>query len=254
MTVYSEPLYYEVAFSFVDPKRQADLFEELICRYSRIGVRRVLDVGCGPSFQLRELARRGYEAVGLDISPRMLEYLEEAAKREGVRVETVLADMTSFRLVEPVDFAFNMMGTISYVRDNAAMLSHLASVAASLKPGGLYLIENFRLDWTRLFGSQSWTMERDGVSVKTTYEIRLVDALSQTLAERMTLDVDNHGERRTLVEDSETKMIFPQEFLTLVETGGEFEFLGWFRREKAEKLTEASNDNVVLLRRRNGHG
>ena len=67
MDVYTKPLYYEIAFSFVNPQKQADLFEEFIRKYSRIEVERFLDLGCGPALQLRELAKRGYEAVGLDI-------------------------------------------------------------------------------------------------------------------------------------------------------------------------------------------
>jgi len=88
MPVYDEPLYYEIAFSFVDVPRQVDLFEKFIKEYSNIPVRRVLDIGCGPSPQLREFSRRGYEAVGLDSSPQMLAYLKEKAGEEGVRVSS----------------------------------------------------------------------------------------------------------------------------------------------------------------------
>jgi SAM-dependent methyltransferase len=94
MPVYDRPLYYEIAFSFIDPVKQVDLFEEFIGRYSEIEVRRFLDLGCGPSLQLREIARRGYGAVGLDRSPEMLRYLREKAGEEGLSVETVEADMT----------------------------------------------------------------------------------------------------------------------------------------------------------------
>jgi 2-polyprenyl-3-methyl-5-hydroxy-6-metoxy-1,4-benzoquinol methylase len=75
MPVYSKPLYYEIAFGFVDAVRQVDLFEEFIEKHSKIGVRRFLDIGCGPALQLREIAKRGYEVVGLDASHQMLDYL-----------------------------------------------------------------------------------------------------------------------------------------------------------------------------------
>jgi SAM-dependent methyltransferase len=83
MPVYDEPLYYEIAFGFVDVPKQIDLFEKFIQDYSGIPVSRVLDIGCGPSQQLRDFARRGYEAVGLDRSPQMLAYLEAKAGRRG---------------------------------------------------------------------------------------------------------------------------------------------------------------------------
>ncbi|UCH56921.1 MAG: class I SAM-dependent methyltransferase [Candidatus Bathyarchaeota archaeon] len=252
MSVYDEPLYYEIAFSFVDPEKQVSLFEELIRRFSGIEARRFLDIGCGPGLQLREIARRGYEAVGLDRSPRMLEHLEREAELMGVSIETFQADMNDFSLEKRADFAFTMMGTICYAGDNRGMLSHLGSVAASLNRGGLYLIENLRLDWASegFFGAESWTIERNGIQVKTTYEIRLEDALTQMLEERMTLEVDDHGSVKVLEERATTKMIFPQEFLTLVELQDQFEFIGWFERDKPERLEKASMDNIALLRRR----
>lgn len=152
LDVYSQPLYYEVAFSFFDPKRQVDRFEEIIAKFSRVKVKRFLDIACGPSLQLREIARRGYEAVGIDTSGEMLQYLRRKAEEEGLKIETFQADKTNFKLDKRVDFAFIMMDSFSF-KSNEDMLKHLDSVAASLKSGGLYLIQNFgvnwKVDWTK---------------------------------------------------------------------------------------------------------
>jgi 2-polyprenyl-3-methyl-5-hydroxy-6-metoxy-1,4-benzoquinol methylase len=51
-------------------------------KFSKISVKRFLDVACEPSLQLREIARRGYETVGLDVVPEMLGYIERKAKEE----------------------------------------------------------------------------------------------------------------------------------------------------------------------------
>ena len=53
MPVYNEPLYYEIAFSFMNSAKQADLFKEFIEKHSGIAVKRFLDIGCGPVLQLR---------------------------------------------------------------------------------------------------------------------------------------------------------------------------------------------------------
>jgi ubiquinone/menaquinone biosynthesis C-methylase UbiE len=100
LDVYAKPLYYESTFSFFNPKKQVDCFEEIIKRFCRVRVRRFLDVACGPSLQLREIARRGFEAVGLDASKEMLKYLRGKAEKEGLKIETVQAEKVSFRLVE----------------------------------------------------------------------------------------------------------------------------------------------------------
>lgn len=252
MSVYKEPFYYEIAFGFVDVESQVDLFEEFIDRYSKIEVTRVLDIGCGPSLQLRELAKRGYEAVGIDMSSEMLAYLEQKADEEGVTVKTIQTDMINFDLTTQLDFAFILMGTISYVTSNAEFLQHLTSVANALRKGGLYLIENFRLDWRpeRLLGPGSWTRDVQGVMVKVIYDIQVKDALEQLLIETMRMEVNDHGEELVFEQQDETKIIFPQELLALLELHQQFEFLGWFERSQCRKLDQADNDNILLLRKR----
>ena len=64
--IYNQAKYYEIAFSFVDSEKQADLFEKFIKKYSKTGVKSVLDLACGTALQLREMAKRGYKSIGLD--------------------------------------------------------------------------------------------------------------------------------------------------------------------------------------------
>lgn len=257
MNVYKQPLYYEIAFSFIDPKQQVDYIEKIIRKFSKIRAIRFLDVACGPSLQLREIARRGYEAVGLDLSPEMLSYLRKKAREEGINVETVKADMTNFRLKKKADFAFIMMGSLD-VESNEQFLSHLNSLAFSLNRGGLYFIQNMSLDWTKN-EKQNWIMERDGITVQTTFESHFKDIINQICTEELTLEVNDHGERKTVTHKRDLKHIFPQEFKSLIKLNGKFEFLGWWKGncnnwnldmplEKAGKLSNSSN--MTLLRKK----
>jgi SAM-dependent methyltransferase len=256
MKIYENPLYYEIAFSFFDPKQQVDAFEGMIEKFSKIKVKRVLDVACGTSLQLRELARRGYDVVGLDLSPEMLAYLQEKAKEEGVRIETVQADMCDFRLGRNVDFAFVMMGSL-VVDSDEKLLSHLNSVACSLKKGGLYFIQNKAVDWTKN-EEQSWTMEKDGITVKTTFGMRWKNLVDQIYTERIILEVNDHGHVKELREEEDLKFVFPQEFKTLVRVNGKLDFLGWWKGTEStwhldkplEKPENLDNINMVLLRRK----
>jgi SAM-dependent methyltransferase len=256
MKVYENPLYYEIAFSFFNVKEQVDCFQEIIRRFSRIRVKLFLDIACGPSLQLREIARRGYEAVGLDSSPEMLAYLRGKAEEEGLKIETLQADMYVFRLKRKADFAFIMMGSFN-AGSNDELLSHLDSVARSLKKGGLYFIQNMCLDWMQN-AEQSWTMERDGINVKTTYSTRWKNLLNQIYTEKLILEVNDHGRMLRLEDEEDLKFVFPQEFKMLVRLNGEFEFLGWWEGTESrwfldrplEKAEKPSNINMVLLRRR----
>lgn len=255
MELYKQPLYYEIAFSFVDPKKQVDGFERLIKKFSRIRVRRFLDIACGTSLQLREIAKRGYGAVGLDLSSQMVAYLRNKAKEEGLKIETVTADMTNFRLKKKADFAFIMMGSFMF-ESNERFLKHLDSVAASLNKGGLYFIQNLSLDWADS-GKQSWLMKRGGIKVKTTYKRVFKNILNQIFTENLIFEVNDKGKKKKFVQQRTLKFVFPQEFKALIKSNGKFDFLGWWKGdsngwhldrplEKAKNL----NGNFALLRRR----
>ena len=185
----------------------------------------------------------------------MLNYLEKKAKEEGLEIETIQTDMTDFRLEKKVDFAFIMMGSLD-VESNEKFLSHLDSVAASLNEGGLYLIQNKILDWTKV-GEESWTMGKNGITVETTFEIRFKNVLNQIYTEEVTLEVDDHGNRKKFVQEEDLKFIFPQEFKMLIKVNGKFEFIGWWKGncntwhlDKPLEKVKNLSDNLILLRRK----
>jgi SAM-dependent methyltransferase len=205
MDIYSHPLYYDIAFSFFDVKKQVDCFEKIIKRFSKIKVKRFLDVACGPSLQLREIAKRGYECIGLDSSPEMLAYLRKKANEEGVKIEIVQADMCDFKLGKKADFAFIMMGSL-VVESDAKFLKHLNCLADCLKSGALYFIQNKAVDWTA-WEEQTWTMKRDEVTVKTCWGTEWRDVVNQIYAEKQVTKVDDNGHTMKF-EDLEEKVYF----------------------------------------------
>lgn len=252
--VYDNPRYYELAFSFRDIGREVDLFEECFRRYSKIPVRRVLDLSCGPGPHLEELARRGYEYVGLDLNGAMLAYAQQKAEALGIEATFIHADMRSFALGKPVDFAFTLLGSL-YAKTSAELLSHFAAVADALNPGGLYLLDgciNFR--WDDPSGEdERWTIEKEGVKVTARFvRDEVVDRAAQICRYRLLMDVDDRGRELHLETGEVTRMIFPQEFLLLVERSGRFEFVGWWNNWDLEEPLEGAgciSRPIAVIRR-----
>ncbi|MBI4532084.1 MAG: class I SAM-dependent methyltransferase [Candidatus Latescibacteria bacterium] len=132
---YSSPHYYEIAFSFRDIGHEFNVFEECFRRYSKIPVRQVLELGSGPSPHLEEFARRGYDYIGLDCNPVMLDYAQQKARSLGMPATFIQADMRQFALEIPVDFAYVLLGSL-YAETTEDVLSHLAAAAHVLQSGG----------------------------------------------------------------------------------------------------------------------
>ena len=253
-SVYDEPGYYEIAFSYRDIGAEVDIFELCFQRYAGRPVKNVLELGSGNSPHLEELLNRGYTYTGLDRSQAMLEYSARKASALAGEATFVHADMLDFSLDQTFDFAYIMLGSLS-AGNTQDLISHLRSVAAALSRGGLYL-----LDWCVHFApfsdrTESWTMEQAGIEVTTRWSERLVDVVEQLVEETLTLRVVEDGAVHHLSQTAVNRVIFPQEFLLLTEHTGDFEFVGWWNNWDLDKpLAEVQDPKgisrpIILLRR-----
>lgn len=88
-----------------------------------------------------EFNKRGYRTVGFDISPQMVQFVNDKADREGLPIKAFVADMRSFKAEGIYDCAICATDTFRFLLNDADMVSHLKCVANSLKAGGLYILD-----------------------------------------------------------------------------------------------------------------
>jgi SAM-dependent methyltransferase len=100
----------------------------------------VLDAGCGTGRVAIELARRGYEVVGLDVEAAML----DSARAKAPELEWILGDLSTAELPQGrFDLAVaagNVMIFLELGTDTAVV----ANLARTLVPGGL-LVAGFQI-------------------------------------------------------------------------------------------------------------
>jgi SAM-dependent methyltransferase len=250
MEAYQYPQYYAIALAPSDPGQEIDFFEAVIDRFSKVKVNRVFELGAGTAPYLEEWHERGYAYCGLDLSPAMIEFSREKARRLGVEDAFILGDMRDLdRGLGPFDLAYVLLGSL-YVRSNGEFLNHLDRIATVLAPGGLYLLDSFV--WFRIFHDykRSWTRRKGGVTVHTRYRAELTDPVAQTYDECLTFTVDDHGKAVVINGRVPAKVFFPQEFLALVELSGRFEFLGWWNDFSFTAELKPEGRHLVILRKR----
>lgn len=102
---------------------------------------RILDLPCGQGRHAIELARRGYEVTGVDISPFMIEVARERARAGGLQVHWLTGDMRKPVPGEAFDLILNLFTSFGYFANDADDQMVLAAAASMLKPGGRFLLE-----------------------------------------------------------------------------------------------------------------
>jgi 2-polyprenyl-3-methyl-5-hydroxy-6-metoxy-1,4-benzoquinol methylase len=105
---------------------------------------RVLDAGCGRGrilTRLAELYPRS-EFVGMDLSAEALAYASQQAAAAGLRnIEFVTMDLSTFDTTAEPD-AFEFVTTFDAIHDQARPLNVLMGIHRSLKPDGVYLMQD----------------------------------------------------------------------------------------------------------------
>jgi len=102
---------------------------------------RILDLPCGQGRHAIELARRGYDVTGADLSPYLLEVAEERGRARGDRVRWLSGDMRRPIAGESFDVVLNLFTSLGYFADEADDRKVIGAAAAMLVPGGRFVLE-----------------------------------------------------------------------------------------------------------------
>jgi len=116
----------------------------------------ILELACGTGRVLLPLARQGYQVTGVDISAAMLDRARHKVCSEGLEERICLArqDMRNLELDGPFSFVFVVSSSFQHLLTVDDQLAVLARVRRHLSPGGLFLVDLFNPDLSRLLDFQ----------------------------------------------------------------------------------------------------
>ena len=152
--------FYDAINSDVNYTLWADFIEKIIKREYRGKPELLLDLGCGTGSMTLELARRGYDMTGIDISPEMLNIARERAEREGLDVLWLCQDMTEFELYGTVDVALCCLDGINHLTNQKDLKKTLHLVHNYLSPEGLFIFDvNGKYKFENIYSDRAYVME-----------------------------------------------------------------------------------------------
>lgn len=150
----------------IDYSKWADFIEEAVKKFGIPKTELVLDLACGTGSMTIELAKRGYDMIGVDLSVEMLNVARARAYDENVnsKVLWLCQDMTEFELYGTVDLIVSCLDSINHLTSVYDLKKCFSLVKNYLNPEGVFIFDiNGRGKFERVYADKSYVVE-DGES------------------------------------------------------------------------------------------
>lgn len=121
-------------------QKMAELLPAVVGRFG-VKPRTILDVACGEGTFAVAMAKKGFQVTGVDLSPHMLRFARERAKKENVNVEFLLQDMRSLTFEGSFDIVTCWFDSLNYLVELEDLEKVFGGVHRTLKIDGLFIFD-----------------------------------------------------------------------------------------------------------------
>lgn len=142
----------------IDYAAWADFIEAAFDRYLPSRPSLVLDLACGTGSMTIELAKRGYDMIGVDASDDMLS--EAFSRSIGQQILFLQQDMRNFELYGTVGAVTCCLDSVNYLPTREDLTQCFSCVHNYLDPDGLFLFDmNTPYKFESIYGNNAYVLE-----------------------------------------------------------------------------------------------
>ena len=157
---------YDKLNADIDYAAWADFIEAQFAAYAKKKPQSVLDLACGTGSMTVELARRGYDMTGIDLSEDMLAVAQKKCDAGRFRHSVLLIaqNMAQFELYGTVDAIVCCLDSLNYLTKKDELQRTFAHVHNYLEPDGLFIFDmNAPAKFERVYADNSYVLEDEGI-------------------------------------------------------------------------------------------
>jgi SAM-dependent methyltransferase len=145
----------------IDYAEWADFFERCFERYQKERPQIVLDLACGTGRMTREMAKRGYDMIGVDGSMDMLGEAYAGGTEGGILY--LLQDMREFELYGTVGATVCCLDSLNYLLGEGELEKVFSLVHNYSDPDALFIFDmNSRYKFENVYADNSYILEDTG--------------------------------------------------------------------------------------------
>ena len=125
----------------------------------------IAELGCGTGSMTDLLAAEGYDMIGIDNSPDMLEVAQEKRVESGLDILYLMQDMREFELYGTVRAVVSICDCMNYILEEDDLLQVFSLVNNYLDPGGIFIFDlNTVYKYQEILGEQTIAEDREECS------------------------------------------------------------------------------------------
>ncbi len=156
--------YYDGLTENVDYPGRAAYFDALIRRYKQSEGVVLLDLACGTGSMSEEMARLGYDVIGVDFSYGMLGRAMEKKMENGLPIQYVCQDMRKLELYGTVDAILCTLDSLNHLDSFSDVETVFRKAAENLEQGGVFLFDmNTPYKHREVLGNQVYIYDTEQV-------------------------------------------------------------------------------------------
>jgi SAM-dependent methyltransferase len=157
---FNTPYYHQLYFKR-DDKEAAAFIDKLITYLKPPANAKMLDVACGKGRHSLQLAGKGFDVTGIDLSE---DSILEALQYESENLHFFQHDMRLPFWINYYDYAFNFFTSFGYFRTQREHDNAVRTIAQSLKPKGIFVLDYLNVHYAEDHMIHQSEKEIDGVN------------------------------------------------------------------------------------------
>ncbi|MCM1133407.1 MAG: class I SAM-dependent methyltransferase [Ruminococcus flavefaciens] len=156
--------YYDSLTANIDYKKRAEYFDKIIRRFKQTEGNILLDLACGTGSISEEMARLGYDVIGVDYSDEMLGIALDKKFDSGLNIQYLCQDMRRLDMFGSMDITICALDSINHLAGINDVRKVFRNIALFSEPDGLFIFDvNTLYKHRNILANNTFTYETDEV-------------------------------------------------------------------------------------------